>query len=528
MTLEQNKGMPLTLPEGTVVEGCRILSVLHSNGESTVYEAQNAAGELVWLREFLPKQMVCRNAETLDLQPTEENQTIYKYSLAAFEELFKLMKNASLEYILPVEELFYAHNTIYVLKKALKVKSLKAVMEEKGHPFTWMEAKKSMLPLMNSVAQLHEKGVVHLGIAPENLYVTEDQHLIMAGFSTLEARTSDGELDHELYEGFSSPEQYSGGDWKGGPCSDVYALAAVLYWMLTGEIPQSAELRMENDELPTANEKQASVPENVSDAISGAMMLDPELRAACVDDFTSALLESVSGNTTVYEVPEVPNEYTVHLEPERHNKKRMAAALVGGILFVLATLGLAFGAYIMVNKTVFASNQQEESSENSESEQLYTVPDFVGHKYQDIMANENYKQNFVLNAVQEYNDSYPEGVIVAQSIAKNTEVSRFTTIVLTVSMGKETITMPNLIGWGLSGAKYELDQLGLPYKVYVVENKNYTANTVFRTDPSEGVQIALSDGTEVKIYVTPEETVQEEKTDDSKTDKKSSSKKNTD
>ncbi len=502
------------LPAGTQIEQYTVGAVRFSNGESTVYEAVDANGRSVWLREFLPQNMVERDSDSLDLCPKDEVQTVYKYSMAAFEELFKLLKSGceqKLEYIMPVEDLLYAHNTVYVVKPAMALKSLKDEAEERGEPYSWMECKKRILPLMNSLSQLHDKGIVHLGIAPENLYVTEDDHLILAGFSTLEARTSDGELDQQLYDGFSSPEQYEGGDWKGGSHSDVYSLGAVLYWMLTGRIPQAANARVENDELLPANEVNEAVPENVSDAISGALMLDTMLRSATMDDVTSALLESVSGNTTVYEVPDVlPNENTYHLETpveekKTKPKKTLLKVLMGTLGFILLVLALGYGAYRLVTDRVFEQNQPEEDPSATEEVLTCIVPDFVGHQFQDIMNNASYRENLVLNAVTQYSNRYPKGVIMEQSVVKGTEVPAMTTIILTVSRGEESISMPNLIGWGLAGAEQQLKDAGIAYQVYVVENKNYTANTVFRTDPAAETQISLSGNTVVKVYVTPPE-----------------------
>ena len=505
-----DNSLSLFLPEGTKLNQYSLGGVLRSNGESCVYAAQDADGKAYWIREFLPRSMVRRDETSLDLIPDEEHQTIYKYSMAAFEELFQPLRSAEdlkLEFIHPVMESIYAHNTVYIVKEALPLQTLEEYAAAKGEAFTWTEAKKRLLPLMNSVSQLHEKSVVHLGIAPENLYITDDDHLILAGFSTLEARTADGELDQQLYPGFSAPEQYEGGDWKGGTCSDVYALAALLYWMLTGEIPQSADKRMENDELIPAMEKNPAVPENVSDAISGALMLDSTLRSATVDDFTSALLESVSGNTTVYEVPDmVPSDITYHLEPPIEPKKGglLKKLLIGVLSCILIALLLALLMYALVNDRILTQNPTDHNEPTAE-ENLYTVPDFVGHKYQDIVDKGTYQSIFVLNPVMEYNESYPEGVIIAQSVAKNTQLPQLSTIVLTVSKGKETVPMPNLIGMGLYNAKLKLEEAGIDYTIYTVENSSYTPNTVFRTDPPEGTAIAASDDTVAKIYVTPEE-----------------------
>lgn len=509
MTAEQT----LFLPQGTQLNQYTLGKLLYANGESAVYAAEDDKGRAFRIREFLPQKMVSRDENSLDLIPSSENQTIYKYSLAAFEELFRPLccgEENKLEFIQPVEEIFYANNSVYVVKSALDLPTLQEYAAEKGEAFTWTEAKKRLLPLMNSISRLHEKNVIHLGISPENLYVDGDR-LILAGFATLEARTADGELDNQLYSGFSAPEQYQGGDWKGGTWSDVYALGALLYWMLTGEIPPSADSRLEEDTLLPAMEKNPSVPENVSDAISGALMTDSMLRSATVDDFTSALLESVSGNTTVYEVPDIiPSDITYHLEAPEETEKPKKHRTVWKILFasvfsIVMALLLAIMMYSLVSDRVLSKPSEDEQNPQ-EQEVLYTVPDFVGHKFDDIRNNGEYKDIFVLNPVLEYSDSYPAGVIIDQSEKKGTQLPQFGTIVLTVSQGKETRSLPNLIGYGLAAAKATLDEMGIPYSVYTVENSSYTPNTVFRTDPPEGTAIAASDDTVVKIYVTPEKT----------------------
>lgn len=507
LTLEQNEFVSLLLPQGSMINQYKIEKLLTSNGESCVYQAIFDE-KLFWIREFLPQKMVSRNPETLELEATDEMKTMYKYSMAVFEELFKILKNArDLEYIVPVEEIIHKNNTVYIVKNAVDFPNLKSYIEQRNENISWFEAKKFMLPLMNSVAQLHNKSVVHLGISPENLYVTDDGHLLLSGFSTLEARTIDGELDQQLYDGFSSPEQYVSDDWKGGICSDVYSLAAVLYWLLTGKIPQSAEKRLENDELLPAMELNSEIPENVSDAISGAMMLDPSFRNSCVDEFTSNLLESVSGNTTIYDVPVVQNEHTILIDTsEDYEKPRkkliLPKVLIFIVLFALLTMGAAFGVYVAVYDYFFSQNQSEENLQQEEIV-LYKVPDFVGHKFSDIISNNKYTQNLKINSVEEYNNDYPEGVVVAQSVNKNTDVPSYSEITLTISKGKKMIPIPNIVGLSLEEAKKKLVQNNINYNMYIVESDDYQPNTVFRTDPTEGTQIALDDAMIVKIYVTP-------------------------
>lgn len=517
-------GPCLPLEPGTLVENYRLGQVLWRNGESCLYEAISPEGKACMLREFLPTALLEPRDEGGALRPKEEELTLYKYSMAAFQELYRLLGKVCSqkpEHLLPLGEALFCNNSLYIPLLSGPLPSLSQQLAQREKPYSWAEAKKMLLPLLNCVAQLHHKGVLHLGICPENLFCREDGSLVLENFSTLEARTSDGSLDQELFPGYSAPEQYVGGSWQGGPQSDVYSLGALLYRLLTGETPPPAPERREEEPLRPPMELNPGVPESVSDAICGALLLDPELRSATVDDFTSALLESVSGNTTVYEVPTTPNEHTVHLEAEKPKQRSLLRVAGSGLLFLALTLALGFGAYMIVTENLFPQEGPSTPvDEPVEEPLLYPVPDFVGHKYQDILSNPAFYEHLSLVAQEDYSNSYPEGVVSEQSLPQGSQAPEGATITLTVSLGKELLEVPTLMGQELSVVKAKLDEAQIPYTVYVVENKAFPPNTVFRSDPPEGSSIDPNDGSTLRVYVTPPQTPQS--TQDKKPSKGSS------
>ncbi len=508
--MTQEKKIPLELPEGAALESYQICHVLFENEESIVYDAVDTkTQEAVWIREFCPRRIVFREEGSFSLIPKEEEYTNYKIGMAAFEDLFQTIKNAGeVENLIPILRIFYLHNTIYVVNKSISARSMRDVMEQHPQGLPWVEVKKKMMKLLNSVAIFHRKGVVHLGISPENLFVTEDNRIFLCGFCTVESRSENGTLGSERYSGFSSPEQYTGGVWNGGICSDVYALGAILYWLLTGIVPQDAKSRLEQDSLVPAAQLDPSIPENVSDAISAAMMLDPDLRTGSVDELASALLESVSGNTCVYQVPDVmPNEHTVHLEQPVH---RFRHVLLTTLISIVLLGGIAVWAYISVMEQQRLYQEQKRQEEMQQQKSLIPVPDFVGHQVSNIQNNAQYSQQFSFEISEEYNDNYPEGIIVWQSPHKGSEVEKMTKVKLVVSKGSNNAEVPAVVGCDLELAKSMMDKSQLPYRIYIVENEGYGGNTVFRTDPSEGTKIALNNGEVVKIYATPPQKQEEE------------------
>ncbi len=95
---------------------------------------------------------------------------------------------------------------------------------------------------MEGVAQLHRSGLIHRGICPDNILLPIDGTARLTGYGTLALRTGGSELKSQLYPGYAAPEQYSAAEFS-GRYTDVYALAAVCYKMVTGQTPVAAPQR---------------------------------------------------------------------------------------------------------------------------------------------------------------------------------------------------------------------------------------------------------------------------------------------
>ncbi len=174
------------------------------------------------------------------------------------------------------------------------------------------------------MALLHKAGLIHRGICPDNILLPIDGAARLTGYGTLALRTAGSELKSQLYPGYAAPEQYSAAEFS-GRYTDVYALAAVTYRLVTGQVPVAAPQRKVRDSMENAHSLESGVPTYFSQVLTCAMRLDPAKRMQTVPELMSALTD-----------PTVANAMFEKGENQVSTKKILAASMV--VIFVLVVL----------------------------------------------------------------------------------------------------------------------------------------------------------------------------------------------
>lgn len=267
------------LEEGSRVGEYRIVRCLGSNGEGIFYLAQDCiVGDVVQLQEFFPAGIACRCDDADALQPLAGHATEFKYFRASFQDLYRILQQEKENScLIPIVQLFEQNATVYVAIEHLQVSTLEETLRQSGGRQCWCRAKKYLLPLYNSLSSLHKKGITHQGISPENILLDEENRVYWRGFSLLEMRTATGEMEPQLFAGYSAPEQYQPESWRGG-WTDLYSIAAVTYRVLTGVVVPDAAVRQQQDRLMEPILLDERIPQNISDALYRALSLKPEER----------------------------------------------------------------------------------------------------------------------------------------------------------------------------------------------------------------------------------------------------------
>ncbi len=128
-----------------------------------------------------------------------------------------------------------------------------------------------------------------------------------------------------------------------------------------------------------------------------------------------------------------------------------------------------------------------------------TVPNFVGMSYEDILSNETYN-TYNITVEYQFSNSVAYGKVISQSEIAGEKVGRGKQIILTVSKGPETVTLPPITGLNSQDAKAHLIRLGIAFQEKLQASTTIPKGVVITTSPSVGAEIP--NGTVVDIYVS--------------------------
>ena len=217
--------------------------VLGSGGFGVTYLGWDTLLEQrVAIKEFFPGEFSTRmpgRTEVTVFEGDKEEQ--FQSGLFKFiEEARRLARFQSEAGIVRVFDSFEANNTAYIVTEYLEGETLAAYLEREG-VIPEDQAVAMLLTVMESLKAVHKEGILHRDIAPDNIFLTDkgEVKLIDFGASRYATTTHSRSLTVIIKPGYSPEEQYrSRGDQ--GPYTDVYALAATLYKMMTGETPPDA------------------------------------------------------------------------------------------------------------------------------------------------------------------------------------------------------------------------------------------------------------------------------------------------
>ncbi len=243
-----------TLPEGIVVKHYKILSMLGQGSYGITYLAQDVENnQQVVIKENFPKDSSLRIQSNHKVIPSaKDTEESYQWALSRFLDEAALLKELSHPNIVPVLDSFEEFGTAYYVMPHIGGKELIQAAPPPEHI-----TEKWLLPvlvcLLNALAYMHERNILHRDIKPNNILMDGDCEPVLIDFGT--ARTLQSTHTHTKIgtPGFTPLEQYSS-HGKRGPWSDFYALGATCYRLITGEMPPDVHERVDEDSYqPLAN-----------------------------------------------------------------------------------------------------------------------------------------------------------------------------------------------------------------------------------------------------------------------------------
>ena len=299
-------GYPNHLPVGFTLNGMHpyvMGAAIGQGGFGITYIAIDAVtNQRVAVKEYFPNHCCGRNNSTYVLPSYGQEDTFAKGKQHFLEEAQMLQSLADIESIVKVLDYFEANNAAYLVMEFLDGISLKGYVESNGK----MSASvflDQMKPMMEDMTKMHRRGVIHRDIAPDNIIMLQDGKLKLIDFGAARSYVGDKSMTVVVKKGFAPVEQYMR---KGSNAStDVYALAATIYYCLTGVIPPDSAARQYGEEVMMAPSLLgADVTAQQEHALEKALELQPKDRIQSISGLQDLLFATAPkpiGQQTLWE-----------------------------------------------------------------------------------------------------------------------------------------------------------------------------------------------------------------------------------
>ena len=239
------------LAAGTMIDHYVIRSVLGAGGFGITYLAQHELlGRNYAIKEYIPDEFSYREGQSV--RSTSHSEPTYRWGLERFLAEARALARFKHPSIVNVVSVFELNDTAYMVLDYERGRDLGVWLKELGRPPTQGETDRIVLALLSALDAVHEHGLLHRDIAPDNILIRDDGTPVLIDFGSAResVRGRSKVMSAIVKRGYSPPEQYTSRPALQGAWSDIYALAATIYRMLSGEIPLDATDRMLDDDLP--------------------------------------------------------------------------------------------------------------------------------------------------------------------------------------------------------------------------------------------------------------------------------------
>ena len=409
----------------------------------------------------------------------------------------------------------------YIVMEYVDGMTLREYLNERGGKLTSRETVHFISQILKALEHAHANGVVHRDIKPQNIMLLDNGQLRMMDFGIARISRAENQLLNGKTMGsvhYISPEQAKGDETD---CtSDIYSVGVMMYEMLSGQLPFDAEDAVEvaikqiSDQPKSLHEIAPQVPAALVEITEKAMAKLPQNRYASAREMLDALDTYVLNPSVMFEyqyitedAPEKvvkrtmnqnkaarqnhPNESAAPRGKKAKRKRRSAflPVLFGiTIAFALACLALC---WLILNDSSNLMNNKAD----------ITLNDYIGMTQEEAQATEQVASGQIsVTWEQEYNSNYAAGYIYKQSPVSGRTVREGQGVTLTVSLGTQYVTVPDLTNYVQADAEQQLKSLGVSVLVTQAVDTSVASGAVIRTDPAAGTQV--ESGSTVVVYVS--------------------------
>ncbi|MGB0127135.1 MAG: protein kinase, partial [Rhodocyclaceae bacterium] len=325
------------LPPGTRLGEFELTGLVGEGGFGIVYLAyDHSLHRTVALKEYMPSALAARTqGVTVSVRSARHEET-FNAGLRSFINEARLLAQFDHPSLVKVYRFWEGNGTAYMVMPFYEGPTLKQALKKMPEPPSEEWLKTLLAQLVEALATIHREQCFHRDIAPDNILLLKDGRPLLLDFGA--ARRVIGDMTQALTvilkPGYAPVEQYAEvPHMKQGAWTDVYALAAVVYFAIIGKAPTPSVGRMMNDTLaPLAQVAAGKYSNAFLRGVDRALAVKPEDRPQSMAELGELLgLAIVSHTVTMLPPPEKAVEKAIVPPPGPPGKSKRPLYIVGAV-----------------------------------------------------------------------------------------------------------------------------------------------------------------------------------------------------
>lgn len=316
----------------------KIIEVVGFGGFGILYKANDLfLDKVIAIKEYFPTSLVHRikNSSFVEAYSSMAEITFLQGKERFLKEAQSMSKFSQHDNIVNIYNYFETNNTAYIIMEYLAGISLKKYLQQKSKLMI-DEAESIAIAIIGALEIMHGEKIIHRDVSPDNIFICDNGKikLIDFGASHFADDTTDAEYTIIIKPGYAPPEQYQS-KGKQGAWTDIYALGATLYQVVTGIKPEESINRQVNDSVVSIKTINPLIPDFFCNIIEKCMALNYEVRYKNVNEIKKSITEK-------RKVKKIDDEISFK------KKKRTFVFVYSGVLLLIL---IATFAYIFFEKS---------------------------------------------------------------------------------------------------------------------------------------------------------------------------------
>ena len=415
--------------------------------------------------------------------------------------------------IVKVYDVSVSEKLQYIVMEYVDGMTLREYLNERGGRLTSRETVHFISQILKALDHAHRNGVVHRDIKPQNIMLLDNGQLRMMDFGIARISRAENQLTGGKAMGsvhYISPEQAKGDETDF--TSDIYSVGVMMYEMLSGHLPFDADdvvevaIKQISDKPQSLQELAPNVPHGLVEITERAMAKRPDNRYASAAEMLNALNAYVENPAIVFNYTYLPDEIPEKVverpmktqkdapEPKKARKGKKKRTVFLPVLFGIT---VAFALACLALCWAILNDSSTLMSEKAD----VVLADYSGMTQDEVNAQPQVSSGQItVNWEQSYSNDYAAGYVYKQSPVAGRTVREGQSVTLTVSLGIQSVTVPDVTNYLQADAEQQLKNLGVSVLVTQAVEPTVASGSVIRTDPAAGSQVAA--GSTVVVYVS--------------------------